>query len=63
LGGRRFDTVLKNRDQPVSRVADFPDVQVVELRIGLGAARNGGATENRQLAARLGAALDTANLR
>jgi hypothetical protein len=63
LSRRRFDTFVKKLDQPIRRITNFPDVQVVELRIGFGAARNGGATEDRELTARFGAALDIANLR
>ena len=35
LGRRRFETLVKSCDQFVSCVTNFPEVQVVELRVGL----------------------------
>jgi hypothetical protein len=35
LINRRFETIVKSFDQLISRVVNFPKVQVVELRIGL----------------------------
>ncbi len=62
LPPRRFDAVIEQRDEPVRRIAEFADVQVVELRVALGSRGNRRPAQDGKRAGGFGTPLDIADL-